>query len=129
LTLLYLGANQLTELLPEIGKLTKLKWLYLGANDLTELPPEIGNLTKLDLLYLDANQLTELPPEIGKLTKLEWLALEDNPITDADLEHLKPLGNLKELDVSNTNVTKEGVESLKTALPNCHIVSDFKVDE
>ena len=30
-------------------------------------------------------------------------------ITDADLEHLKSLGSLESLDISETNVTKEGV--------------------
>jgi hypothetical protein len=51
--------------------------------------------------------------------------LGDNPITDVDLEHLKPLKNLKQLELSGTSVTKEGVESLRKALSNCEILSDF----
>ena len=69
--------------------------------------------------------LAEFPPEIGKLTKLTELYLTGNPITDADLEHLKSLKSLRTLDMSRTKVTKEGVEALKQALPNCAIVSDF----
>ncbi|KKK78253.1 hypothetical protein LCGC14_2845420, partial [marine sediment metagenome] len=53
---------------------------------LTELPPEIGKLTNLQELYFYNNQLTELPPEIGKLTNLDTLSLAENPLKLPPLE-------------------------------------------
>jgi hypothetical protein len=46
--------------------------LHLSDNQLTDLPPEIGNLTKLDRLELTDNQLTELPPGLSKLSRLTY---------------------------------------------------------
>jgi Leucine-rich repeat (LRR) protein len=62
-TELDLSDNQLSELPPEIGQLTKLTQLDLSGNQLSELPPEIVQLTKLTTLDLSGNQLGELPPE------------------------------------------------------------------
>ncbi len=78
---LYLQDNQLTQLPPEIGKLTALTTLYLYSNQLTQLPPEIGKLTALTTLNLQDNQLKQLPPEIGKLTALTGLDLQGNQLT------------------------------------------------
>ncbi|HYO49449.1 MAG TPA: COR domain-containing protein, partial [Chloroflexia bacterium] len=76
---LYLVGNQLTQLPPEIGRLTNLQTLNLEGNQLTQLPPEIGRLTNLQTLNLKGNQLTQLPPEIGRLTNLQDLDLNENP--------------------------------------------------
>ncbi|NEQ54719.1 MAG: hypothetical protein F6K11_32095, partial [Leptolyngbya sp. SIO3F4] len=109
-TELDLAGADLTELPPEIGKLTQLETLilakeveggsfgkYLG-NSLTKLPVEIGLLKNLkslqatgnwkykfrDLHFPNAqpgNQLTQLPPEIGQLTSLTQLYLSSNQLT------------------------------------------------
>jgi hypothetical protein len=44
--------------------------------------------------------------------------LGETRVTDAGLEHLKGLIGLEFLHLRNTNVTQEGVEELKKALPN-----------
>ena len=41
--------------------------------------------------------------------------------TDAGIQHLKSLTNLKELCVTKTQVTDDGVEKLQQALPNCKV--------
>ena len=83
LTWLFLGANQLTACLPEIGNLTALTRLNLGSNQLTALPPEIGNLTRLTHLNLHQNQLTALPPEMKKLLDQRVVTLSENPLSRA----------------------------------------------
>jgi len=99
--------------------------LELVDNQLTEIPPEIGKLTNLNWLALSNNQLTKLPSEIENLTKLEGLYLGNNQFTDADLEQLKSLKSLEYLVLEDTNVTAEGVADLQKALPKCKIWSDF----
>ena len=88
-TELDLRSQGLTELPPEIGRLTTLEKLDLGYgwerpgayNRLTTLPPEIGQLTALTDLGLSSNHLTALPPEIGQLTALTDLDLSSNHLT------------------------------------------------
>jgi len=89
-TELDLSDKGLTELPPQIGRLTKLEKLDLSSsydaeeknkNQLTALPPEIGQLTSLQSLDLRRNQLTALPPEIVQLTSLQSLDLGDNGLT------------------------------------------------
>lgn len=60
---------------------------------------------------------------LGRMTDLKDLRLCDSQITDAGLRHLKGLANLKYLDVTySTEVTEEGIEELRKALPNCTIL-------
>eukprot|EP01043_Picozoa_sp_COSAG02_P060394 COSAG02_NODE_7882_length_2804_cov_19.389279_1_plen_616_part_00 len=56
-----------------------LVFLDLGANDLTRLPPEIGKLANLQTLKLRDNDLAELPPELTELRRLRDLDLGGNP--------------------------------------------------
>jgi leucine-rich repeat protein SHOC2 len=93
---LYLYGNKLSSLPPEIGNLSSLQELYLYDNKLSSLPPEIGNLSNLQELYLYNNQLSSLPPEIGNLDKLELLFLNSNqlsnlPPTFGDFANLQAL--------------------------------------
>ena len=42
-------------------------------------------------------------------------------VTDAGLVHLKGLKNLRELRLYGSEVTEEGADDLRQALPNCRI--------
>lgn len=83
---LWLSETGLTELPPEIGNLTSLKFLHLENNQLTNLPSEIGQLNNLRELRLGYNNFRDLPQEIGNLHKLCVLRLESN-----NLQHLPVL--------------------------------------
>ena len=95
-TELNLSSNELTELPPEITKLTNLTTLDLSYNQLTELPPEITKLTNLTTLDLSHNQQIELSPDITKLTNLTTLKLNDNQLMELlpDIAKLTKLSTL-----------------------------------
>lgn len=75
----------LTELPPEIGRLTQLKNLRVGyiiaKPRITNLPPEIVQLTNLEWLDLSQNNLSGLPSGIGQLTSLRTLDLSQNRLS------------------------------------------------
>jgi hypothetical protein len=119
-----LESNGIAELPPEVGNLKKLEFLDVRSNRLTSLPGSIGDLTRLKKLLASDNKISSLPATMKHLENLEFLALDGTQINDNDLEHLKALGNLKHLLIYRTKVTKEGVESLRQALPGCRIRSD-----
>ncbi len=52
---------------------------------------------------------------------LDRLDLAETGITNAGLRHLTGLTSLKHLNLTDTNVTAEGVEILKKALPSVEI--------
>ena len=108
-----LSGMELTELPPEIGKLSRLKKLILGkydkrkfewiGNSLSNLPPEIGQLTNLSSLSLSSNSLSNLPPEIGQLTNLSSLNLRLNSLSNLPPE-IGQLTNLEYLDLSSNSL-------------------------
>jgi small GTP-binding protein len=91
---LHLRYNHLSTLPMEIQKLQHLERLGLGDNCFTEVPNEIWELRNLLILYLSANQLVIIPPEIGKLMNLIYLSLRDNKILELPAE----IGNLNRLE-------------------------------
>lgn len=131
LTRLYLYNNAITGTIPSsIGNLTNLQFLYLYGNQLSgSIPVEIGNLENLIRLYLQTNKLTgNIPLELNNLTSIQYFFLNTNLLsgTIPDLSGLSNLiefgvagnpnlsagvipdwiaglGNLKQLNLSNTN--------------------------
>jgi hypothetical protein len=57
------------------------------------------------------------------LKKLDRLSLAKSSVSDEGVTHLAPLTHLKELDLSDTQVTAGRVAKLKTSLPQCRIVT------
>lgn len=109
-----------------VTKLPSLRSLSFDENQIENIPSEISNLKQLEYLELSNNKISSLPKSFGSLKKLYSLSLDENPITDADLEYIKPLKNLEDLDIRKTHITYEGFLSLKKALPNCEISASYK---
>ena len=59
--------------------------------------------------------------QLANLDTLHHLGLKDMLITDAGLVHLHGMVNLKQLWLSRTNATIDGVTQLHKLLPNCKI--------
>jgi len=75
-----------------------------------------------DQLAQVAGHLAEVSRHLETLPKLRVLNLRGIPIDDDDLQYLKALTDLEELDLTGTQVTDEGVKKLQQALPNCRII-------
>ena len=100
-----------------LAELTGLQRLYLNYNQVSDLTPLTG-LTSLQELWLDYTQVSDLTPLAG-LKSLEWRDLKNTPVKN--LTPLAGLRNLEALWLDNTPVSKEQVEELRKALPNCNI--------
>lgn len=112
LTVLNLTRHNLTELPPDIEKLTHLEELYLSENYLQDLPSELRKLTSLKKLYLRSNNFSAMPPVVGRLISLLQLDLSENKISVLGPE-LGQLTKLKELYLSFNQL-----RSLPTAIGN-----------
>jgi serine/threonine protein kinase/formylglycine-generating enzyme required for sulfatase activity len=63
------------------------------------------------------------------LTILTNLQIPGTKVGDSCLEHLKGLTNLARLNLKANKVTAQGIATLKLALPNCKITSDFSDEQ
>ncbi len=88
---LILTNNQIEQLPPTIGNLSKLQKLMLAGNRLKSLPQEMENCQSLELIRLSANRLTTLPSWLLALPRLSWLAYASNPFCEGTAE-LRTLG-------------------------------------
>ncbi|MBF2088475.1 MAG: leucine-rich repeat domain-containing protein, partial [Synechococcales cyanobacterium K32_A2020_035] len=97
-TELDLTGRGLTELPPEIGKLTQLETLLLGKVEKWQYPG--GKRTP----QLATNAISKLPAEIAALQQLTALDLSGNPLGDLP-EVVAQLTSLKDLRAIATNIT------------------------
>ena len=76
---LILTNNQLEQLPPAVGQLSRLQKLMLAGNQLQSLPEELSQCDRLELIRLSANRLESLPRGLLSLPRLSWLAYAGNP--------------------------------------------------
>ena len=106
-----------------IRALTKLERLGLRGTHITDEGLNcLRNLTKLQYLDLEGTHITDKGLTfLRNLPKLQYLNLASCKITDSGLAYLQDLKTLKLLGVPDTNVSDAAINSLREALPNCHI--------
>ncbi len=96
--------SNVTEISPEIGRLTSLQFLGIEyCKKLKTLPAEIGKLKNLKELRMKKSGLVQLPSEIGNLIQLEVLDLSYNPLVSLP-ETIGGLKNLRLLELSYTEL-------------------------
>ncbi len=100
-----LSNRGITELPPEIGKLSLVQKLDLSYNNIKKLPDEFCHLTNLRSLYLNHNEIQQLPNGFGNLLNITTLDLSNNKITTLP-ESIGELNNLIHLDLSFNSLIK-----------------------
>jgi len=109
----------------ELAKLQQLSYLRLDGTAVTITGlKQISKLKNLSSLSLWGSEITdEGLKEVAKLTQLKKLNLNNNEISDVGLKEIAKLTQLTSLSLESTSydITDEGVDELKKALPNCEM--------
>jgi Leucine-rich repeat (LRR) protein/tRNA A-37 threonylcarbamoyl transferase component Bud32 len=95
--------------------------LVLNRNPLTGPGlAQLNDMPRLTDLDLECPSLSFLGVRyVGELKRLERLSLAGTGATDASLSALHGLVHLRELDLTGTKVTADGIAALKAAVPAC----------
>ncbi len=115
---LYADNNKIVDI-SGIEYYKSLKELYLSDNLITNLLP-LEEIANLKILVLSYNKITDLLP-ICSLTSLTNLDISGNNKM-YNFSELISLFNLKTLNLTNTNVTKDEIDFLTYYLPDCEIL-------
>lgn len=129
----FLFANKIAYISPDVKKLHLLEELNLGSNDLSIIPEEIGLLQKLKLLSLSANNFKTIPASIGTIKTLENLRLSQipeldmNSVLEAFSNYHKPirLGNFGHGSYPNEAFLQINVSSIDALSEKIGIVSSL----
>ena len=108
LEVLFVHRNKLSGGIPDLRRLSKLKWLSFTRNKLTgPIPPWLGSLVNLEQLHLGINGFSGTMPALGGLVKLKGLGihnlknLSEGPIP----AWVGSLVNLEHLSLGKSNRT------------------------
>ena len=110
-----------------LSRLPNLQSLLVGYGSFSEKGlAHLRSNQKLTRLWLHGCELQDAGlVHLASLPLLNDLLLTASTVTDAAIPHLSQLGSLKNLELDDTNMTLEGVERLREALPNCRIEATF----
>jgi hypothetical protein len=119
------GSQVSDSCLEHLKGLKHLRRLELCGDQTTDaVLQHLKSLPHLEELNLDHTHLTNAGlQQLGRMRQLRILTLDATHLTDTDLEHLKGLDRLQELYLYDKDIaiTKEGLQSLQRALPNCRL--------
>ncbi|KIV80111.1 hypothetical protein PV11_07633 [Exophiala sideris] len=104
---LNLDKNHLSNMSPQIGRLSKLEFLSMAKNPLNVVPPSIGSLLELKFLNLRECNVKSLPAEIWYCRRLETLNLSSNVLETFPKQNAAPPPN----DTNQTSTTTPGLSN------------------
>ncbi|XP_060601694.1 leucine-rich repeat-containing protein 40-like [Ruditapes philippinarum] len=87
-------------------KFTDLTELQLQDNNLSSLPEEVRDMEQLQVLDISNNKFESLPV-IYDSPKLNTVSAKGNKITGIDLERLRKMSSLRELDLQDNPLPEE----------------------
>jgi hypothetical protein len=112
--------ESLIRLLAEMPELERLNLRRVLVGD--RLAKELPRLSKLWYLSLDDSRITDdALPYIGQVTTLKKLSIGNTMTSDAGLMHLSSLKNLEDMMARECNLSVQGCDRLKQALPKCSV--------
>ncbi|BFZ17687.1 hypothetical protein BsWGS_20726 [Bradybaena similaris] len=82
-------------------KFSSLSELHLNNNHLSSLPDELRQMEGLTLLDISHNAFTALPPAIYRVDSLKILSAQSNSIKEVDVQRLKHMPSLSELNLQD----------------------------
>lgn len=110
------------EAMSQLKPVAKLEYLNLDGLPLTAA--HVAQLAELKLQVLsvpNCNLDDSLVAPLARMDGLLTLSLVNNPVTDEGLPVLAHIKTLRVLNVSGTQVTAEGLQKFRQALPDCKV--------
>ncbi len=108
--------------LRQLPLLSSLHIINSGIED-NDIAEHIQGLTNLTSLGLEGTCITDIGLNyLRGLTRLRELNLERCEITDSGLVNLQNVWTLEWVNLSDTNVGEQAINSFQAALPNCRII-------
>lgn len=123
-----LGGKRITSISKEIANLKSLQKLVIRDSPSLDFATLINNIDKLaDLKILGINEcsLKQIPAVISEMKNLQVLDLKDNTISQIP-PSISKLTGLLTLNLMNNQLPDIRVSELKSQLPECNILFDFK---
>jgi serine/threonine protein kinase len=128
-TTLTMGSTPISDVgIARMGTLPKLTAVYAGGTHIGDEALRLlaERYATIDTLHAGGTQVTDVGvPNLLKLTGLRSLRLENPAITDASLETLSQLKKLRILCLQGTQISREGIELLRQALPHCGFETSY----
>lgn len=114
-----ISGNQVTDLRPLMG-IARLTYVDASGNAISSTTP-LSMMNGLKELYLDNNPIRDFSG-LRKVKSLEVLGLSGTGLTDEDMDYLKNLTLLTDLNLEeNEALTGEAVDALQQKLATCNI--------
>ncbi|MCI0334474.1 MAG: hypothetical protein L0228_14750, partial [Planctomycetes bacterium] len=86
----------------------------------------VASIERLDTLGLGGTWVTSAGvSQLIALRNLRWLTLRDTRVDDAAIEDLTKMQWLRELDISGSQISGEGLLKIRSNLPSCNVVCDM----
>ncbi len=111
---------------PLLGPVSRTKLVSVAANGTLAADTVLNHASKLrrvDNLWILNTTVSEAGMQrLAAFGQLNLLSFQNVPITDELLAYVEGLSKLDCLLIANTDITPKGIESLKRALPNVHVL-------
>ncbi len=106
-----------------LRSLPRLRTIYLSGTDIGDAGvQEIKHLKELRRLSLAGTQITDLGVEsLAEAINLQHLCLSGTRVTDECVADLLKLTNLNRIELHDTQVSKLGLQILRTGLPSTQV--------